>query len=116
MAPPLPNSAHGDQLISAKQRDRFDSVKSAAASLSPRTSLEMKFDRLRAAAHGERHAGYREELDMSTLVWTRGRGFPLSRLESRLRCPNCGSWDAVLPITIPRESQTARAAKRWPSI
>jgi DNA-directed RNA polymerase subunit RPC12/RpoP len=55
---------------------------------------------------------YREELDMSTLVWTRGRGFPLSRLESRLRCPMCGSRDVVLLITIPRETQTARAAKR----
>jgi hypothetical protein len=29
---------------------------------------------------------YRAELDMETLVWTRGKGFPLSRLESRLRC------------------------------
>jgi hypothetical protein len=46
---------------------------------------------------------------MGTLVWTRGRGFPLSRLESRLRCPRCGSRDVVLLITIPRESQTARA-------
>ena len=51
------------------------------------------------------------KLDMSTLVWTRGRGFPLSRLESRLRCPMCGSRDVVLLITIPRELQTARAAK-----
>ena len=32
---------------------------------------------------------------MSTLVWTRGRGFPLSRLESRLRCPMCGSRDVL---------------------
>jgi hypothetical protein len=55
---------------------------------------------------------YREELDMGTLVWTRGRGFPLSRLESRLRCPMCGSRDVVLLITIPRETQTARAARR----
>ena len=34
---------------------------------------------------------YRRELDMETLVWTRGWAFPLSRLESRLRCPRCGS-------------------------
>jgi hypothetical protein len=33
----------------------------------------------------------RSHLDMETLVWTRGRAFPLSRLESRLRCPKCGS-------------------------
>ena len=38
---------------------------------------------------------YRKELDMETLVWTRG-AFPLSRLESRLRCPRCGSRDVVV--------------------
>lgn len=31
------------------------------------------------------------ELDLKTLVWTRGRAFPLGMLESRLRCPRCGS-------------------------
>ena len=39
---------------------------------------------------------YRKELDMETLVWTRGRAFSLSRLESRLRCPRCGSRDVVV--------------------
>jgi len=38
----------------------------------------------------------RKELDMETLVWTRGRGFPLSRLETRLRCPRCGSREVVV--------------------
>jgi hypothetical protein len=33
---------------------------------------------------------YRAPLDMQTLVWTRGPNFPLSRLESRLMCPECG--------------------------
>ncbi len=33
---------------------------------------------------------------METLVWTRGRAFPLSRLESRLRCPRCGSRNVVV--------------------
>jgi hypothetical protein len=33
---------------------------------------------------------YRAELDMETLVWTRGRSFPLSCLETRLRCLMCG--------------------------
>jgi hypothetical protein len=47
---------------------------------------------------------YREELDMSTLVWTRGRDFPLSRLVSRLRCPMCGSRDVRLMIAVPGES------------
>jgi hypothetical protein len=40
-----------------------------------------------------RQCRYRKELDLETLVWTRGRAFPLSRLESRLRCPHCGSRD-----------------------
>jgi hypothetical protein len=55
---------------------------------------------------------YREELDMGTLVWTRGREFPLSRLESRLQCPRCGSRDVRLLITVPSERQSARLAKR----
>src|SRR5262245_51257934 len=34
---------------------------------------------------------YRCELDMETLVCTRGRAFPLALLADRLRCPRCGS-------------------------
>jgi hypothetical protein len=48
-----------------------------------------------------RECVYRNELDMETLVWTRGRGFPLSRLESRLRCPRCGSRDVVVLYETP---------------
>jgi len=33
----------------------------------------------------------RNELDLATLVWTRGAAFPLSHLDSRLKCPRCGS-------------------------
>jgi hypothetical protein len=28
---------------------------------------------------------------MPTLVWAKGRNFPLGRLGSRLMCPRCGS-------------------------
>lgn len=31
------------------------------------------------------------ELDMDSLVWTRGKDFPLGLLAERLRCPRCGS-------------------------
>ena len=31
-----------------------------------------------------------EELDVKTLMWTRGERFPLEMLASRLRCPKCG--------------------------
>jgi hypothetical protein len=69
-------------------------------------------------AHGRRdgmksikECVYRAELDMETLVWTRGRSFPLSRLESRLRCPHCGSRDVQLIFTVPSNVQTARSSK-----
>ena len=38
----------------------------------------------------------RYKLDLPTLVWTRGRAFPLSSLESRLKCPRCGSRRVVV--------------------
>jgi len=38
-----------------------------------------------------RECVYRKQLDIDTLVCTRGPNFPLSRLESRLMCPACGS-------------------------
>lgn len=33
----------------------------------------------------------RQELDVETLVCTRGRDFPLALLYNRLKCPRCGS-------------------------
>jgi hypothetical protein len=58
-----------------------------------------------------RECGFRKELDLETLVWTRGRAFPLSRLETRLRCPRCGSRDIVCLFESPPNSlvrQTSR--------
>ena len=34
-------------------------------------------------SQSSRECSYRRELDIETLVWTRGRAFPLSRLERR---------------------------------
>jgi hypothetical protein len=34
---------------------------------------------------------YRKQLDLETLVATRGPNFPISRLETRLMCPACGN-------------------------
>jgi hypothetical protein len=31
------------------------------------------------------------DIDLETLVWTRGREFPLDSLSARLKCPRCGS-------------------------
>ena len=36
------------------------------------------------------------------------------RLETRLRCPMCGSRDVRLIFTVPREAQTVRGAKSGP--
>ena len=53
--------------------------------------------RVRECVHGA-------ELDMRTLVWTRGSEFPLARLESRLKCPRCGSRRVRLAFIVPPQS------------
>ena len=45
--------------------------------------------RVRECVHGA-------ELGLQTLVWPQGAGFPLTRLESLLKCPRCGSRRVVL--------------------
>ena len=52
---------------------------------------------------------YGAELDLPTLVWTRGATFPLARLESRLKCPACGSRRVRLAFSVPSESNRQRA-------
>ena len=54
---------------------------------------------------------YRSELDMKTLVWTRGPNFPLSRLESRLMCPECGSRRVSLLFDVPKLPVAVRAKR-----
>jgi hypothetical protein len=44
---------------------------------------------------------YSAELDLPTLVWTRGREFPLSMLGSRLKCPRCGSRRVRVAFAVP---------------
>ena len=58
-----------------------------------------------------RECVYGAELDLPTLVWTRGRDFPLGRLESRLKCPRCGSR-AVTVVFIPPTNQQIAAGGR----
>ena len=48
-----------------------------------------------------RECVYGADLDLQTLVWTRGSDFPLARLESRLKCPRCGSRRVVLLFELP---------------
>lgn len=49
------------------------------------------------------------ELDLETLVWTRGANFPLSRLDGRLKCPRCGSLRVAVIFEPPAGSAAARA-------
>jgi len=56
------------------------------------------------SSKSSRECHYRKELDIETLVWTRGSAFPLSRLESRLRCPRCGSRNVVVLFQPPRSA------------
>jgi hypothetical protein len=51
----------------------------------------------------------RANLDMEALVWTRGRAFPLSMLDSRLKCPRCGSRRVVIAFQPPAADMRARA-------
>lgn len=50
-----------------------------------------------------------DELDMATLVWTRGAEFPIARLESRMKCPRCGSLHVTPLFEVPREPMKQRA-------
>jgi hypothetical protein len=65
----------------------------------------------REGLKSKRECVYRAELDMETLVWTRGRAFPLSRLESRLRCPMCGSREVTLIFSVPTNVQAVKVAR-----
>jgi hypothetical protein len=47
------------------------------------------------------------DLDMKTLVWTRGEAFPLDLLESRMRCPRCGSRRVTVLFEVPNEPKSA---------
>jgi len=52
---------------------------------------------------------YRKQLDLETLVATRGPNFPLSRLESRLMCPSCGNRSVTVVFEPPSNAQVGRA-------
>jgi hypothetical protein len=59
----------------------------------------------------KRECVYGAELDLATLVWTRGRDFPLARLESRLKCPACGSRQVRLAFSVPSNSNRVAASR-----
>lgn len=59
---------------------------------------------------------YSAALDVETLVCTRGRACPLSRLASRMMCPNCGDRNVWLTFEVPESAVGAfvpKVHKRW---
>ena len=50
----------------------------------------------RDGINSRRECQYTRELDLETLVWTRGPNFPLSSLDGRLMCPRCRSRRVVV--------------------
>jgi hypothetical protein len=52
-----------------------------------------------------RRCVYRKQLDLDTLVCTRGPNFPLPRLGSRLMCPACGSRSITVVFEPPTNWQ-----------
>ena len=55
-----------------------------------------------------RRCVFRGQLDLETLVATRGLNFPISRLESRLMCPTCGNRRVTVLFEPPRNAQVGR--------
>jgi hypothetical protein len=67
----------------------------------------IQFGPMAKSGHGQRTAICRTiaELDLRTLVWTRGESFPLDMLESRLRCPRCGGRRVQVIFEPPSEPE-----------
>ncbi len=54
---------------------------------------------------------YGAELDLATLVWTRGRDFPMDSLASRLKCPRCGARRVRVAFSAPAASEKMNATR-----
>lgn len=66
-----------------------------------RITMRCAWGKAREGLKSVRECRYRQELDVETLVCTRGRDFPLTSLETRLRCPRCGSRRVAVMFTVP---------------
>jgi hypothetical protein len=64
-------------------------------------------DGYRESTRSMRRCVYRKQLDLETLVSTRGPNFPLSRLESRLMCPACGNRRVTVVFEPPSNAQAS---------
>jgi len=66
----------------------------------------------REGLNHKRRCDYRTDLDLKTLVCTRGRDFPLARVAERLRCPGCGCRDVSVMFSPPENFGVNAAAAR----
>ena len=55
-----------------------------------------------------RECQYSKELDMETLICTRGKSFPMDLLSQRLKCPRCGSRRVRLFFSFPSQHKVER--------
>jgi hypothetical protein len=62
-----------------------------------------------------RRCVYRKQLDLETLVATRGPNSPLSRLEARLMCPACGNRRVTVVFEPPSNAQVVGGYDRQTS-
>ena len=58
-----------------------------------------------------RDCNFRCELDLETLVCTRGRAFPFGRLAERLRCPRCGCRRVAVVFGPPSDAGALRVRR-----
>ena len=56
-----------------------------------------------------RSCGEQHELDVRTMLWTRGKAFPILMLSSRMRCPKCGTREVVITVSLPGSVLAAAA-------
>jgi hypothetical protein len=54
------------------------------------------------------------DIDLATLVWTRGRDFPIARLDSRMKCIRCGSRRVMIAFSPPAEPSSVAIASSRP--
>ena len=78
-----------------------------ALDMSWRVNMRCLDDGRRGLKH-KRECGFRTELNLQTLVCTRGRDFPLAELASRLRCPSCGCREVRVMFSPPSSGMAAK--------
>ena len=64
----------------------------------------------RDAMKSIRECTFNAYLDLPTLLWTRGRDFPLAVLGDRLKCPACGSREVSVMFVPPGNEGRRRAS------